>query len=71
VHLGGTFYLLEIIKEEEGVPQYTLESEDHHEGFSFDIVFRIFSHYAAQYGCTNDCLSSDERRLNSRAKCVG
>jgi hypothetical protein len=62
LHLGGTFYLLEITEEEEGIPQYTLESEGHHEGFSFDAVFRILSYSAAQCGCTNDCSSPDEER---------
>jgi hypothetical protein len=55
LHLGSTFYLLEITQENEKVPSYALESEGHHEGFSFDAFFGTLSSYAMQYGFT-DCL---------------
>ena len=54
-HLGETFYLLQITKEEDrGVPQYAIESEGHREDFSFDSFLGTLQVQATQYGL-EDC----------------
>jgi hypothetical protein len=39
LHLGETFYLLEITQKGEINPRYVLESEGHQEGYSLDYFF--------------------------------
>jgi hypothetical protein len=55
LHLGGTLYLLERIREGEWSPRYELESEGHYEGFSLDEYVKTLIYKATEYGF-NDCI---------------
>jgi hypothetical protein len=55
LHLEGTLYLLERIREGEWAPRYELESEGHYEGFSLDEYVKTLIYKAREYGF-NDCI---------------
>ena len=65
LHLGGTFYLLEITQDDEISPRYVLESEAHHDGFSLDYFITSLVSLAMQYGF-NDCLNPHTDILMNR-----
>ena len=62
LHLGETFYLLEITQEGEINPRYVLESEGHQEGYSLDYFFSSLTFVQWQYGL-QDCLIPQYQRF--------